>query len=162
MVKYLIGLPNNGLLCIQSLKLFLRTINNVKKKHININRYLCYDINICNKLHEPGNITNSSNFMARLQLVCTSVYNSLFLKLSMYYFIIRKKTSMLKKQTWKSLLSAEYFRKKIYFALNFLGTISNLHSSLTINNLKVFLPFFFLMFNKSTVNKIKLQVELRS
>lgn len=145
MVKYLIGLPNNGLLCIQPLKLFLRIINNVKKKkHININRYLCYDINICNKLHEPGNITNSSNYMARLQVVCTSsVYNSLFLKLSMYYFIIIKKTGMLKKQTWKSLLSAEYFRKKIYFALNFLGTISNLHSSLTINNLKVFLPFSF-------------------
>lgn len=72
----------------------------LKKKHININRYLCYDINICNKLHEPGNITNSSNYMARLQVVCTSsVYNSLFLKLSMYYFIIIKKTGMLKKQT---------------------------------------------------------------
>lgn len=51
--------------------------------------------------------------------------------------------------------TATYFRTKIY-----LGTISNLSSSLTINNLNVFLlPF---MFNKSKLHKINQKAELWS
>lgn len=81
----------------------------------------------------------------------------------MYYFIIKKKINTLEKQTLKKFLpSAEYFRTKIYFTLNYLGTILNLHSSLTINNLNIFLLLFFLMFHKSKLNKIKLKAELRS
>lgn len=56
--------------------------------------------------------------------------------------------------------TATYFRTKIYFALSYLGTISNLGSSLTTNNLNVFL--FLFMFNKSKLHKINQKAELWS
>lgn len=56
--------------------------------------------------------------------------------------------------------TATYFRTKIYFALSYLGPVSNLSSSLTINNLNVFLLLF--MFNKSKLYKVNQKAELWS